>query len=302
MSRFSSLSGYITLILATLFWSGNFIFSKFTMVYHQPMVLNLLRWSLVLIVLFPFCYRRLKQHLPVIKENWKILFVLGFCVMNFNSLVYLGLKYTTALNGSLLSSFTPVAIPICAWIFFRERITPYTIIALILAIIGVVVIQVKGSLDILLSLSFNKGDIYLFLSAWVWSIYAVLVKKKSPALEPIVLLFAMVACAFPTIILLSILTIDFSMPLFEVNMLSIVTVVYVAVFASILALFCFNWGVALIGSTQAGLFLYLIPFFISVLSIFFLKEQVYFYHIIGFVFILLSLIIGVYAQKKIPKK
>ena len=46
---------YLFLILATIFWSGNFIVGKFATLFEiPPLTLNFYRWVMVWIILIPF--------------------------------------------------------------------------------------------------------------------------------------------------------------------------------------------------------------------------------------------------------
>jgi drug/metabolite transporter (DMT)-like permease len=61
----------------------------------------------------------------------------------------------------------------------------------------------------------------------------------------------------------------------------VLSILYVALFPSIVAYFCWNRGVEVIGANRAGLFINLIPVFASVLAILFLGETLQGFHIIG---------------------
>ena len=60
---------YIMLILATLFWAGNFTIGKFAFTENiPPYSLAFFRWTLVWIILAPFTYKAF----PKIKNNNKL--------------------------------------------------------------------------------------------------------------------------------------------------------------------------------------------------------------------------------------
>ena len=63
------------------------------------------------------------------------------------------------------------------------------------------------------------------------------------------------------------------------------SILYVAVFPSIIAYLCWNHGVSAIGANRAGLFINLIPVFASILAIAWLDESLKIFHIIGMAFI-----------------
>ena len=62
---------YVLLVLATLFWSGNFIVGKFATLFQiPPLTLNVFRWVSVWFILMPFTYKEIYNNLPNIKKNW----------------------------------------------------------------------------------------------------------------------------------------------------------------------------------------------------------------------------------------
>ena len=71
-----------------------------------------------------------------------------------------------------------------------------------------------------------------------------------------------------------------------------VIIIYVALFASIVAFSSWNKGVSILGPNRASLFLHLIPVFSSVWAISFLNEKFSFLHLIGVIFILTGIILS----------
>jgi drug/metabolite transporter (DMT)-like permease len=66
---------------------------------------------------------------------------------------------------------------------------------------------------------------------------------------------------------------------------------YVALFPSIVAYFCWNRGVAVIGANRTGLFINLIPVFAAILAIVFLGETLKVYHVAGMALIVAGFIL-----------
>ena len=63
-----------------------------------------------------------------------------------------------------------------------------------------------------------------------------------------------------------------------------------ALFPSIVAYFCWNLGVAVIGANRTGLFINLIPVFSAILAILFLGESLKSFHLAGMALILVGLV------------
>ena len=68
------------------------------------------------------------------------------------------------------------------------------------------------------------------------------------------------------------------------------SIAYVALFPSIVAYFCWNRGVAVIGANRTGLFINLIPVFAAVLAIVFLDESLKSFHLAGMTLIVIGFV------------
>ena len=73
---------------------------------------------------------------------------------------------------------------------------------------------------------------------------------------------------------------------FRFDLVTLASVVYVAIFPSILAFLFWNRGVELIGANRAGAFLHLTPIYSAVLASVLLGEHLQLYHLVGFALIL----------------
>jgi drug/metabolite transporter (DMT)-like permease len=70
---------YIMLILATLFWAGNFTIGKFAYTENvPPYSLAFFRWILVWIILLPFTYKEILKIKTEVKNNLIFIFYFRF--------------------------------------------------------------------------------------------------------------------------------------------------------------------------------------------------------------------------------
>jgi drug/metabolite transporter (DMT)-like permease len=72
----------------------------------------------------------------------------------------------------------------------------------------------------------------------------------------------------------------------EVDGVTAASVLYVAIFASVLSYWLWNEGVARLGANRAGVFLHLMPAFGSLLAVAFLGESFRWFHAAGLALIL----------------
>src|SRR5580765_4798683 len=97
--------------LAPLFWSCNWIVGRGLSHDVPPFAMTFYRWLFAIIILAPFGLPHLRVDLPLVRRHWKALLALGVVgIGTHNALAYLGLRYTTAMNGVILNSFIPVMI------------------------------------------------------------------------------------------------------------------------------------------------------------------------------------------------
>ncbi len=123
----------------------------------------------------------------------------------FNTFVYVGGHYTSAINLSLIgTTSSPIISVALAAIFLREKIGWMKLVGMIICISGVLYLLSEGNPEKLSSFQFTKGDTWVLLAALVFSIYNTLVEKGKPAaISPINFLFVVFAAG--TILLIPVL-------------------------------------------------------------------------------------------------
>jgi len=285
------------LVLATLFWAGNFIVGKLAYVENiPPMSLVFFRWSLVWLILLPFTYKEIIRFKEVIFKNLPLLFFLALTSVGlFNSFTYLALVHTQVINASLFNTAIPAMIILLCFLFKIEKTNRFQILGLVLSVLGILSIITKLDLDTLLSLNFNKGDIIMIGGVITWGLYSSFLKKKKFSLPLLTLVH--VLCTLGLVFIIP----QFLFELYQGQIIKFdinlgYTLVYLALFPSIGSYYCWAGAVSIIGANRAGIFLSLIPLFSTILAIIFFNEQFYFFHFIGSVLIILGLLL---SNKKI---
>jgi len=286
---------YTLLVCTSLIWSVNFIIGKFAYLFEvPPLTLNFLRWTLVWVLLFPFTYKEIFSNIKLIKKNIIYLTVLAVTsVSAFNSLVYLALNYTQAIDTILMISIIPVFVLFLSSILGVEKFNLFQLLGLIVSFIGVLVIFSNADLDKILNLNFNKGNAWMLLAVFCWALYSSLLKKKK--------------LSFSTLGLVEILAsigLIFLIPQFigeqmygkeiKFNKAFFLILSFVTLFASIGAYYSWNKAIELIGPNRASIFLHLMPVFGVILAIVLLKEKFQLYHSIGAGFI----VSGIYLSNR----
>ena len=288
-------TAYTFLVLATLFWSGNFIVGKFATLFEiPPLTLNFYRWVMVWIILIPFTFKEILHKKNYIKENWLLISFMGIITIStFNSVVYFALNYTQVINAVLMLAGIPAVVMILSSIMKIERANIFQLVGLILSIIGVGTIISNADIQKIISLSFNKGDIWMIVCVLSWSLYSTLLKKNKFKLSQFSLIQIMVSVGL--IFLVPQFLYEQSIGLdVKINKAFIFILLYVVIFPAIAAYYCWQKAIELIGPNRSSMFIQLMPLFSALMAIIIFKEKFQLFHFIGATFI----ISGIYLSNR----
>ena len=264
-------NAYVFLILATLFWSGNFIVGKAASLFEiPPFSLNFYRWTFAWLIL----------------QDIKLIFILGITSITiFNSIVYYSLNFTQVISGVLMISTIPVMIIFFSSIFKIEKTNIFQILGVIFSLLGVTIIVTQADLDILLNLNFNKGDLWMVVAMFSWAIYSALLRKKKFELSQTSLLEVIISAGL--IFLLPAYIIEMALGYrLNIDLPFALTLTYVVLFPGLASFICWIKGIAIIGSNRSGIFLHLMPIFSTVLAILIFEEKFMNFHLFGALFII----------------
>ena len=274
------LSPYLLLSLANLFWAGNWIVSRAFRGELPPVALSFWRWAVALLCLLPLSLPQLRRDWPQLRAAWAWLLLFGALgTGGYNVLVYGGLQYTTAINGTLLNSFIPIMIVLISWLVTGKRLHARELAGILVSFVGVLGIVAHGEWQRLRELSLNVGDLWILASVLAWSAYTLLLSRR-PTVHPLSFLTA-----------ISVTGLIFLFPFYLWEMAqgrhviptpgALAGIVYTGVFPAFLGYILWNRGVAEVGPARAGLFMHLVPAFGIVLSMIFLDEKPAPYHAVG---------------------
>ena len=290
-------SAYLLLTLSALFWAGNFIVGKFATLFEiPPLTLNVLRWLSVWLILIPFTYKEINQNLPYIKRNWLVISFMGvITISTFNSVVYYALNYTQVINAVLVLAAIPAATIVLSSLMKIEKTNIFQLLGLFLSIIGIGAIISYGDIQKIISLSFNKGDLWMLVCVITWALYSTLLKKNKFEFSQFTLIQLMVSAGI--LFLLPQFFYEKSIGL-EVNFNKAFFLIlfYVVVFPAIAAYYCWQKGIEIIGPNRATMFIQLMPLFSAAMAIIIFKEKFELYHFIGAAFI----VSGIYLSNRKP--
>lgn len=267
---------YFLMVIAALVWSGAFIAGKFAVPYVPAFTLTFLRFLIASIVLYPVMklynrshpednFRLTKKYIPLFLFNG-IVGMAGYHVLFFTAL-----KYTTAINSSIIGAMNPIVTTIIAAIFIRQKTPPMQIAGILLSFIGVVLTITGGNLSILASFDFNRGDMFMAAAVICWASYAVMSRIKGADVPPLALTFY--SFVFCTIALVPFVIWEHPWALEKIPASAILSIVFMAVFSSVIGYMLQQIAIKKIGASKSSIFVNLVPVFSIILSVTILGEE-----------------------------
>ncbi|WP_415897636.1 DMT family transporter [Neptuniibacter sp. QD72_48] len=286
---------YLLLTLTTLFWAGNFVLARAFSVDIPPITLALIRWSLAFVILLPFAIPTIYKYRDVIRQYWPRLVLFGaLSVAGFNTLAYIGLQTTTAMNGTLMQSSMPIMILCMSTLVLRESATMRQWLGVLLSLLGVLALISKGDPEALMSLNFNSGDLWVLLAMFVWACYSLALRWKPKEMSGFAFFSVSLTVGVIILVPLSLLETERALQIhWDTDLMLLIS--YLAIFPSILAYLFWNYGVEKLGAHKAGLFIHQVPMWGIVLSVIFLAEQVQAFHLWGIALIFTGIYLAVVA-------
>jgi drug/metabolite transporter (DMT)-like permease len=284
---------YVLLLISAASWGGNWAAARLVHLDVPPFAMTFWRWFLAAVILLPFAWGQLREDAPLIRRHaWSLA---GFGIVGtaaFTMFGYWGVRYTSAINATLLNASLPLFIVPLSWLLLKLTVSGRQMAGLAFSLVGVLCILSAGEVGTLAQLSLNPGDFLVLAGALCWALYTVALKWRPP-IKPLSFLFM-------TLVFGSLFTVPFYAWEISagyelvVNAKTLTILTYLALFPSVIAYICWNRAVPLVGPNVAGFFNPLIPVFGTLFAFVLLGEQLHPYHLAGFALVL----IGVFLTSK----
>jgi drug/metabolite transporter (DMT)-like permease len=285
--------------MAMIFWSFSFIWTRVAIQSFQPMTLITLRLIVASVLLFGVSKISGKfQHIR--KKDFKLFLLLAF----FEPFIYYvgetyGLTTVESTLAAVIISTIPLFAPVLAFIILRERIGWFNVLGILLSLIGVffVIYEPGGGFK-----ANPWGVALMFLAVFAAICYATTLRKISTHYSTLNVIFyqSLLGLVFfiPTFLLA-----DFaSIPNLKVSGDSLVALIMLSVFASVIAFVLFAWAVRQVGVARTNVFVNLIPVFTAILSWLILNELTTLVKWFGIAVVVFGLFVSQWGKIRFSKK
>jgi len=212
------------------------------------------------------------------EDGWR-LFLSALFGVGINMICFFkGLSLTTAINGSIIMTLTPIMVFITSLVVLKEKLIGRKVIGLILGLAGAFLIIYKR--DISISQGNWFGDLLIFINALSYGAYLVIVKPLLTKYKPITI--ARWAFFFGFFIILPFGWNEIQ----EVNWAVIPTQIYinmtyVIIGVTVIVYFVNIWAMKKVSPSTVGAYIYVQPVFATIIAALFFDEVLTLKHLIA---------------------
>ena len=271
---------YIMLALTVLLWAVGVVIARGVSDDVPLIGLSFWRWFAATLIIVPLVYSDLREKWDIVRENLGLLIIQGCLMVGSGTLLFFAMKYTTAINATIVNATQPVATVALAWLILKERLKIIQWLGIVSAFIGIATMVSRADLSILSSLSFNIGDILIVIAIMGYATYSINVRKMPKGISPFTAL-SIILISGSLLILPFYVYETVNVQAFPLSPMTVFIVLVLAFLVSIVSIVMWNLAIHVVGPGRAGMFVNLIPVYGTALAILFLGEKLFFYHVIG---------------------
>jgi drug/metabolite transporter (DMT)-like permease len=277
--RLERIAGIGLVNLATLTWSTNMVLGRWLRDQIGPLTLAAARFLIASLFFAALLQRRPPEERRLGRDRWLLMGMALSGVAVFAPTLYLGLRFTTAVNATLVNGLGPLITGLLAALLIREPMSGRQITGAIVGLVGVIGLISGGSFAFWQAMRGNVGDLIVLGAVALWGLYSVLgrqVMRHRSALS---------ATAFSAFLGLPLLLLAAA---WEVQTFPVVarpqvilSVLYIGIAPTVIGFLSWNAGVRRLGSSGAMVFYNTLPLYGALLGYLFLGETIGSAHLLG---------------------
>jgi drug/metabolite transporter (DMT)-like permease len=259
----------VLLLTAVTFWGWTFVATKICLAYLNPLELFGARLTLAL----PAIYLLLRLRGVSLRRPKRLGSVLlGSALISAHFLIQIsGLQSTSATNTGWIIAITPLVMALLARVLLGERLSRAVVVGIAVATLGIVLLVSRGRLGDLDWLR-SVGDWLVLLSTMTWALFSLATRDLSRDHDPLLITFWVLLP--PTALALGFLAWSLDWPrLAGMPIEAQGALLFLGIPGMALAQWFWQVGLARLGASRAGLFLYLEPLATMVLAVPYLGER-----------------------------
>jgi drug/metabolite transporter (DMT)-like permease len=276
------------LIFAIVIWAGSLIAMKIAVVELGALLTVFLRLLLASALLAFFVHKFEWRNIP--RQDWGWLVIMALCEPCLYFVFEgLALEYTTASEAGMITAVQPLMFALAAAFFLKEQLTRQVLIGCVIAIAGVVVMNMNSQAS---ETSPNPllGNLLELGAMFFATIYCLIVRHIGSRYSPVFL--TSIQTFVGTIFFLPLLALPSQSIPDSVSVDAVISILFLAWGVNILAFTFYNQALRELPTTQVASLLNLLPLMCLVFGWAFLGEQLTGIQYVGCGLLLLGIVVS----------
>jgi drug/metabolite transporter (DMT)-like permease len=269
--RQSRLVGIALVNLATLTWATNMALGRWLRADIGPLTLAASRFLIASLIFALLLQRRPVVERRMGKDRWLLMGMALSGVALFAPVLYLGLRFTTTVNATLINGFGPLITGLLATQLIHEPMSRRQVTGAIAGLAGIVILLSGGSPAFWREAHVNIGDLITIGAVALWGLYSVLGRRAMRHRS------ALSATAFSAFLGLPLLCLA---AIWELQQLPvhlrpelIAAILYIGIAPTVIGFLAWNAGIRRLGASGAMVFYNTLPLYGALLGTLFLGES-----------------------------
>lgn len=283
-----SIKAYILMLLTVIFWGLSWTLGKILVDLAPPMTIAFFRFLTALLCFLPLLYYK-RRSFKFDTRSLFYFFILGLTgIFGYGTLFLIGMRFTTAAQGSIIAGVNPITISLFAHIFHKETLSKrwqYT--GFFVSFIGVLfVIGVQSLLNF--RLDYLIGNLIILLAMVLWGLYSSIGKQCMKTNTPFetttgaiivgVVMFG-IGATFERFWVLEAL----NNPTFWLG------IALLGIFVTFFGFYFYLTAINEIGATNTAIFINLVPVFGTLISFLVLHEDISWPFLVGLLLVVMGI-------------
>ena len=278
-TRRAQIGGIALVNLATFTWATNMVLGRWLRDDIGPLTLAAARFLIASLLYAALLQRRPPEERRLGQDRWLLLGMALSGVAVFAPTLYLGLRYTTAINATLINGLGPLITGGVAALLIREAMSGRQAAGAVVGLIGVAILISGGSLSFWQTMRSNVGDLIVLGAVALWGLYSVLGRQVMRHRSPLSTTAMSAFLGLPFLLLAA----AWELRTFPINASPtlILAVLYIGVAPTVIGFLSWNAGVRRLGASGAMVFYSTLPLYGALLGYLFLGESIGAFHLLG---------------------
>jgi len=300
-----TIKGIILVNISTCAWATNMIIGRYLRTQIGPITLTAARYAVASLVFALLLSRRsAEERRP--GADTKLLALMALTgVILFAPALYFGLRFTTAINGTLINGLGPLLTAgFAAWLI-HEPFLGRQIVGSLAALAGVAVLLL-GSGPVAVGTAVgasaakaivNPGDLLIVLAVLFWALYSVAVRKVVKHRSPVSATGLSMFMGLPVLVVAAVIE-CLSVPVLWSPALAGI-IVYLGVVPAAIGFLSWNAGIKYLGAGGAMVFYNTLPVYGALFGFLFLGETLGPAHLAGGALILAGGLVSAISRPRL---